>query len=238
LGSRREIEGWIRQGRLVVGNKPAQLGDKLNGDESVFLDGRLIGTQKKLKPVIECLAYHKPIGEITTRKDPEGRATIYDRFKAPRYGRWISVGRLDINTSGLIILTTDGELAHRLMHPSYEIARSYAVRVLGRLSRSHITKLKEGVEIGEGEGVARFSSIKPSGGTGANAWYNVTLHEGRNREVRRLFEALGVTVSRLLRIAYGPIDMGDLKRARFRVLAKEEVMSLYSAVGLGIDDLS
>ena len=232
LGSRREIEKWIRQGRLVIGNKPAQLGDKLNGDEAVFLDGRLIRAQKKLQPIVECLAYHKPIGEITTRKDPEGRATIYDRFKAPRYGRWISVGRLDINTSGLIIMTTDGELAHRLMHPSYEIARSYAVRVLGRLSRIQIANLKEGVDIGEA--VARFSAIKANGGTGANAWYNVTLHEGRNREVRRLFEAVGVTVSRLLRIAYGPIDMGDLRRGRFRVLAKEEVASLYTAVDLTI----
>ena len=236
MGSRREIEGWIRQGRLLIGNKPAQLGDKLSGDESVFLDGRLIGISKKIKPVVECLAYHKPIGEITTRKDPEGRTTIYDRFKAPRHGRWISVGRLDINTSGLIMLTTDGELAHRLMHPSYEIARSYAVRILGRLSRRQIVSLKEGVDIGEG--IARFSAIKPSGGTGANTWYNVTLHEGKNREVRRLFEAIDITVSRLLRIAYGPIDMGDLRRGKFRMLSKEEVISLYSAVNLAMSDPS
>jgi 23S rRNA pseudouridine2605 synthase len=236
LGSRREIEKWIRQGRLLIGNKPAQLGDKLNGDESIFFDGRLIRAPKELKPVVECLAYHKPIGEITTRKDPEGRATIYDRFNAPRHGRWISVGRLDINTSGLIILTTDGELAHRLMHPSYEIARSYAVRILGRLSRRQIASLKEGVNIGEG--IARFSVIKPSGGTGANTWYNVTLHEGKNREVRRLFEAVDITVSRLLRISYGPIDMGDLRRGKFRVLSKEEIMSLYAAVDLAIGDSS
>lgn len=236
MGSRREIEGWIRQGRLLIGNKPAQLGDKLSGDESVFLDGRLIGISKKIQPVVECLAYHKPIGEITTRKDPEGRTTIYDRFKAPRHGRWISVGRLDINTSGLIMLTTDGELAHRLMHPSYEIARSYAVRILGRLSRRQIVSLKEGVDIGEG--IARFSAIKPSGGTGANTWYNVTLHEGKNREVRRLFEAIDITVSRLLRIAYGPIDMGDLRRGKFRMLSKEEVISLYSAVNLAMSDPS
>ncbi|MBH97867.1 MAG: 23S rRNA pseudouridylate synthase B [Rhodospirillaceae bacterium] len=230
LGSRREIEKWVKQGRLMIGNKTAQLGDKLHGNESVYLDGRLVGSQRSKHRKSQCLIYHKPIGEVCTRKDPDERSTIFDHLQEPRYGRWINVGRLDINSSGLIILTTDGELAHRLMHPSYEISRIYAVRVLGRLSRNQIEKLIEGVKI---EGfIGQFNSIKPRGGSGANYWYEVTLTEGKNREVRRLFEAVGITVSRLLRIAYGSIEMGELRRGKWRLLTREESAVLYKSVKL------
>ena len=210
VASRREVERWIKQGRLVVGDKPAQLGDQLSGNERVFLDGRL----------------------LRIRKDPEGRSTIFERLKPPRHGRWISVGRLDINTSGLLILVTDGELAHRLMHPSYEISREYAVRVLGRISRQQMKRLQEGVELEDG--LARFDSIVANGGTGANAWYSVTLHEGRNREIRRLFQALEIPVSRLLRIRFGPIALADMRRGTTRMLGIQELKQLYNSVDLSL----
>lgn len=233
VASRREVERWIKQGRLVVGDKPARLGDQLSGEERVFLDGRLLrihtpGTQKA-----QSIAYYKPAGEITSRKDPEGRPTVFDRVKPPRHGRWVSVGRLDINTSGLLLLTTDGELAHRLMHPSYEIPREYAVRILGRLSRQQMQRLRDGVELEDG--LARFDAIVASGGEGANAWYRVTLHEGRNREVRRLFEALEVPVSRLLRTRFGPIELGNMRRGLSRRLEGPELKSLYRSVKLSLD---
>ena len=180
----------------------------------------------------ECIAYYKPSGEITSRKDPEGRSTIFERLKPPRHGRWISVGRLDINTSGLLILVTDGELAHRLMHPSYEISREYAVRVLGRISRQQMKRLQEGVELEDG--LARFDSIVANGGTGANAWYSVTLHEGRNREIRRLFQALEIPVSRLLRIRFGPISLADMRRGTTRMLGIQELKQLYNSVDLSL----
>lgn len=233
LASRREVERWIKQGRLVVGDRPARLGDQLSGDERIFLDGRLLRVHSPSPQTAESIAYYKPAGEITSRKDPEGRPTVFEQIKPPRRGRWVSVGRLDINTSGLLLLTTDGELAHRLMHPSYEIPREYAVRILGRLSRQQMKRLQDGVELEDG--MARFDAIAASGGEGANAWYRVTLHEGRNREVRRLFEALEVPVSRLLRTRFGPIELGNMRRGLSRGLEKQELRSLYSAVDLPVD---
>jgi 23S rRNA pseudouridine2605 synthase len=232
VASRREVERWIKQGRLVIGDKPAQLGDQLSGNERVFLDGRLLRIRSPNERVVECIAYYKPSGEITSRRDPEGRPTIFERLKPPRHGRWISVGRLDINTSGLLILVTDGELAHRLMHPSYEISREYAVRVLGRISRHQMKRLQEGVELADG--LARFDSIVANGGTGANAWYSITLHEGRNREIRRLFEALEIPVSRLLRTRFGPITLADMRRGTTRVLGIQELKELYNSVDLSL----
>ncbi|MED5534612.1 MAG: pseudouridine synthase [Pseudomonadota bacterium] len=233
VASRREVERWIRQGRLVVGDKPAQLGDQLDGDERVFLDGRLLRIRSSSECAVECIAYYKPSGEITSRKDPEKRPTIFERLKPPRHGRWISVGRLDINTSGLLILATDGKLAHRLMHPSYEISREYAVRVLGRISRQQMKRLQDGVELEDG--LARFDSIVANGGTGANAWYSVTLHEGRNREIRRLFESLEIPVSRLLRTRFGPIALADMRRGTTRVLGIQELKQLYNSVDLSLN---
>jgi 23S rRNA pseudouridine2605 synthase len=230
-GSRRQIERWIAEGRIVVNGKTAQLGDRLVGTERVRLDGREI----RLGPVRgrvrhEHLAYHKPAHEITTRDDPEGRPTVFESIPEPRHGRWISVGRLDVTTSGLLLLTTDGELAHRLMHPSYEIKRQYAVRLLGTPTDSQLQALRDGVELEDG--VARVESIEPRGGSGVNVWYELTLREGRNREVRRLFEALGITVSRLIRIGYGPIALERLRRGQSRFLSDSERAALYAAVGL------
>ena len=233
LASRREIERWIRQGRLVIGSKPARLGDQLSGDERIFLDGRLLRVDLHAERLSETIAYYKPAGKVTSRKDPEGRPTVFEEVKAPRRGRWVSVGRLDINTLGLLLLTTDGELAHRLMHPSYEVPRQYSVRILGRLSRRQMAELLGGIELDDGP--ARIDSITPSGGSGANAWYRVTLHEGRNREVRRMFEALGVPVSRLLRTRFGPIDLADMRRGTQRVLEAQELKLLYAEVGLSFD---
>jgi len=233
VGSRREVERWIRQGRLIVDNKPAELGQRLGGREKIFLDGKPLRIASGGRRRRQFLVYYKPAGEITSRKDPDGRATVFDRIRPPRHGRWVTVGRLDINTSGLLLLTSDGELAHRLMHPSYEISREYAVRLLGRLSREQVRQLKEGVKLEDG--MARFDEISSSGGSGRNLWYRVTLHEGRNREIRRVFEALDIPVSRLIRVRYGPIQLGDLHRGESRPLRPQEVESLYRAVNLRSD---
>ncbi len=230
VGSRRQIEGWIKQGRIIVDGKPAQLGDRLCGHEKILLDGRPLRVSAAKDRRNYFLAYHKPVGEITSRVDPEGRETIFDEIRPPPRGRWITVGRLDINTSGLLLLTTDGELAHRLMHPSFEISREYAVRLLGILTSEQRGALLDGIELDDG--VARFDEIDEEGGSGANTWYRVTLHEGRNREVRRMFETIGVPVSRLIRVGYGPVRLGRMRRGETRRLSGEEIRALYTAVGL------
>ncbi|MDE0003838.1 MAG: pseudouridine synthase [Rhodospirillaceae bacterium] len=232
VASRRQVERWIRQGRLVVGDIPARLGDQLSGDERVYLDGRLLHLPAAIGPA-QCIAYYKRVGEITSRRDPEGRPTVFQQVRPPRRGRWIAVGRLDINTAGLLLLTTDGQLAHRLMHPSYEIPRRYAVRILGRLSTAQLKLLREGIELDDR--VAKFDSIAVHGGTGANVWYRVSLHEGRNREIRRLFAALEIPVNRLLRTDYGPVRLGDMHRGASRHLTASERESLYGVVGLRSD---
>ena len=228
LASRREVERWIRQGRLVIDGAPARLGGTLSGGERIALDGRLL--RLKAEDPARCTAYYKRVGEVTTRRDPEGRPTVFLKLPPPRRGRWIAVGRLDINTAGLLLLTTDGELAHRLMHPSYEIVRSYAVRILGRLSMQQIRRLREGIELDDG--LARFDAVEAHGGSGANAWYRVRLHEGRSREIRRMFAALEIPVSRLLRTDYGPIALGAMRRGESRALQGTEFAALYEAVGL------
>ena len=229
VASRREVERLIRQGRLVVGKVPAKLGDKLAGGERVYLDGCLLHLPATTGAA-QCIAYYKRVGEVTTRRDPEGRPTVFQQVKPPRRGRWIAVGRLDINTAGLLLLTTDGQLAHRLMHPSYGVVRRYAVRILGRLSTAHLKQLREGIELEDG--IAKLDSIAVDGGSGANAWYRVSLHEGRNREIRRLFAALDIPVNRLLRTDYGPVSLGDLHRGMTRRLSAVEVGALYGVVGM------
>ena len=231
VASRRQVERWIRQGRLVVGDIPARLGDQLSGNERVYLDGRLLHLPAAIGPA-QCIAYYKRVGEVTTRRDPEGRPTVFQQVRPPRHGRWIAVGRLDINTAGLLLLTTDGQLAHRLMHPSYEVRRQYAVRILGRLSTGQLKQLREGIELEDG--VAKFDSIAMHGGSGANVWYRVALHGGRNREIRRLFAALGIPVNRLLRTDYGPVALGDMHRGMTRQLTGSELEAVYGAVGLGV----
>lgn len=210
-GSRREIEDWIREGRIRVNGKPAQLGDRIDTADRVQLDGHAIRPFERTPSRRRVLLYHKPEGEVTTRSDPEGRPTVFDRLPNLRNGRWIPVGRLDINTSGLLLLTTDGELAHRLMHPSSEVEREYASRVMGVVDAETAARLTEGVELEDG--LAHFERLLDGGGDGANHWYHVVLREGRNREVRRLWESQGFMVSRLIRIRYGPVELPRSLRA-------------------------
>jgi 23S rRNA pseudouridine2605 synthase len=205
LGSRREVETWIAAGRLKLDGRVARLGDRAGPGTRIELDDRLL----ELKPAAaqpRVLLYHKPDGEMVTRSDPEGRPTVFQRLPAIPGGKWVAVGRLDINTAGLLLLTDSGELANRLMHPRYEVEREYAVRVLGALSTENRTKLLSGVPLEDG--IGRFDRLEPSGAAeGANRWYRVVLREGRHREVRRLFEAVGHKVSRLLRVRYGPVSL-------------------------------
>lgn len=229
-GSRREIESWIEQGRIKVNRQLAKLGDRITPDDFVQLDGKPL-TRLKKSVASRVIAYHKPVGEICSRNDPEGRPTIFKNLPEVHNGRWIAVGRLDYNTSGLILLTTDGELANRLMHPSQEIEREYAVRVLGKVSDETLQQLQQGVELEDG--MASFDRILDSGGQGSNHWYHVLLKEGRNREVRRLWEAVGHTVSRLTRIRYGNIELGRrLKPGQAADIQKSEIDKLYQLVGM------
>jgi 23S rRNA pseudouridine2605 synthase len=204
-GSRREIEQMIADGRIRVNGHVAQLGERVEGEADVRIDGHKVVVKDESSMVCRVLMYHKPEGELVTRKDPEGRPTVYDRLPKLHGARWIAVGRLDVNTSGLLIFTTDGELANRLMHPSREIEREYAVRVFGEVAPHHLHNLRGGVKLEDGP--ARFRRIVPTGGEGMNQWFHVTLTEGRNREVRRLWESQGLQVSRLIRVRYGDVTM-------------------------------
>jgi len=231
LGSRREIETWIRAGRITVNGTPASLGVSIDARDQVHIDGRPVAQSAGTADTPRTLVYHKPAGELTTRRDEAGRPTVFDRLPRLRLGRWISIGRLDFNTSGLLLLTTDGELAHRLMHPSWEIEREYAVRVLGKVDDAVIGRLLAGVELADGQ--AAFSSILEAGGQGANHWYHVIVREGRNREVRRLWESQGIQVSRLIRVRYGPVPLpAGLRAGRTRELEGSELAALYAAVRL------
>jgi len=231
LGSRREIETWIAQGRVQVNKQIATIGTRVSLNDQISLDGRLIKTEKLQQPPQQILCYHKPVGEVCTRRDPEGRPTIFARLPSPKYGRWISIGRLDCNTSGLLLLTTDGELAHRLMHPSYGMEREYAVRILGQVDEAMLQRLSEGVSLDNK--LARFTHIADAGGVGANHWYHVTLTEGRKHEVRRLWESQGVTVSRLIRIRFGPIHLPPgLKTGDLVELPTQQQQVLLQSVGL------
>ena len=231
VGSRRQIEGLIAAGRIVVHGRRAKLGERLSGGERVFLDGRSVKLPADSAAAAHGhLAYYKPAGELTSQSDPQGRERVFEALPRPRRGRWINVGRLDLNTLGLLLFTTDGELAHRLMHPRYRVPREYAVRVLGAVNAAQVRTLKSGVELDDGR--ARFDAVERSGGSGKNIWYHVTLHEGRNREVRRMFEAVGLTVSRLIRVRYGPVELGALHRGETRTLSMTETMALYRAVRL------
>jgi 23S rRNA pseudouridine2605 synthase len=230
LGSRRQIERWIEAGRLTVNGRSAVLGERVEEGSRIVLDGRPVPLTD-IAPKARVLLYHKPEGEMCTRTDPQGRPTVFDKLPRLRHGRWISVGRLDFNTSGLLLLTTDGELAHRLMHPSHEVEREYAVRVLGPVDEAMLAHLKRGVRLEDGP--ARFDDIVDAGGTGANRWYHVVIKEGRNREVRRLWEAVGVAVSRLIRVRYGDIVLPrHLRRGRAEELDKDTAAELYRSVGL------
>ncbi|HHJ1277532.1 23S rRNA pseudouridine(2605) synthase RluB [Proteus mirabilis] len=206
-GSRREIEGYLQEGRISIDGVKAKLGDRIdaNSTAKIRLDGRILSIREAQKDVCRVLVYYKPEGELCTRSDPQGRPTVFQRLPRLNSARWIAVGRLDVNTSGLLLFTTDGELANRLMHPSREVEREYAVRVFGEIDDAKIRQLTRGVQLEDGP--ASFRSVSYRGGEGINQWYNVSLTEGRNREVRRMWEAVGVQVSRLIRVRYGDIDL-------------------------------
>lgn len=231
-GSRREIEAWIAAGRLSVNGAPARLGDRARPGDVLALDGRTLAwTSGGAAPRV--LLYHKPDGEMVTRSDPEGRPTVFQRLPPIPGGKWVAVGRLDINTAGLLLFTDSGELANRLMHPRYEVQREYAVRVLGVLQPAERQQLLAGVVLEDG--MARFDKLEPSGAVeGANRWYRVTLREGRNREVRRLFEALGRKVSRLLRVRYGPVELPrELRPGQCMELDQHSVAEIVKAAKSG-----
>ena len=226
LASRRQIEVWLKEGRISINGQIAKLGDRITQDVKVRVDGREINLIKSANKKTRVLLYHKPQGEICSRNDPEKRPTVFDRLPLLRNGRWISVGRLDFNTSGVLLLTNDGELANRLMHPSKEIEREYAVRIQGQVTETMLKTLKKGVIVDE-KGPAHFEQITDAGGEGTNHWYNVLVKEGRNRIVRKLWESQGVIVSRLIRIRFANITLPrSLRRGKWVELEKEEVASL------------
>lgn len=227
LGSRRTVEEWIRAGRVSVAGRVAQLGDRAGPEDDVRLDGRRLSLSPLDLNTREVLLYYKPVGEVTTRSDPQRRPTVFERLPEPANGRWITVGRLDVNTAGLLLLTTDGELAHRLMHPSGEVEREYLVRLRGQPGPQVLRQLLRGVALEDGP--ARFDRIVAGAGENhaedlGHSTFRVVLHEGRNREVRRLWNAVGFEVSRLLRIRYGPVELprdmrpGNARRAEPAVL--------------------
>jgi 23S rRNA pseudouridine2605 synthase len=225
LGSRRQIEEWLRQDRISVNGTIAKLGDRMTTDDKVRVDGREINLIKSHAQKSRVILYHKPEGEICSRNDPEGRTTIFENLPMLRNGRWISVGRLDYNTSGVLLLTNNGELANRLMHPSSNIEREYAVRIQGQVTAEMLNKLKKGVRLEDGP--AHFEQIVDAGGEGTNHWYHVLVKEGRNRMVRRLWESQGVVVSRLIRIRFGNITLPRLlRRGKWAELTMDEIARL------------
>ncbi|QEH08698.1 23S rRNA pseudouridine(2605) synthase RluB [Histophilus somni] len=232
-GSRRTIEAMISANRISIDGKMATLGDRvdIHSGVKIRIDGHIVNLTQAQKEVCRVLLYYKPEGELCTRHDPEGRATVFDRLPRLNGSRWIAVGRLDINTSGLLLFTTDGELANRLMHPRHEVEREYAVRVFGEVDDAMIARLRKGVQLEDGP--ANFTSIKATGGQGMNQWFDVTLIEGRNREVRRLWESQGIQVSRLIRIRYGNIKLTkSLPRGGWEEMDLTNINYLRKLVGL------
>jgi 23S rRNA pseudouridine2605 synthase len=231
-GSRRQIEQWIRSGRLTINGRVATLGAQGAEDADIRLDGRPLALGALAASTREVLLYHKPAGEVTTRSDPAGRPTVFERLPAPQRGRWVVIGRLDVNTTGLLLFTTDGALAHHLMHPSSQLEREYLVRVRGRPDEAVLDRLKAGVTLEDGP--ARFDRIEPAAprDSRAHTWFRVVLHEGRNREVRRLWQAVGFEVSRLSRLRYGPIGLpADLRPGQWRHLGEAEAARLGTQAG-------
>ena len=236
IASRREVERMIADGRISVDQKPATPGVAVDSKSKIRIDGNLLKTPSEAPQKTRILMYHKPEGELCTRSDPEGRPTVFENLPkiSQGQGRWICVGRLDTNSLGLLLFTNNGELANRLMHPSYEIEREYAVRVMGDVDDQMLRDLSQGIKLEDG--LAKFLSIKKTGGDGINQWYHVVLKEGRNREVRRMFEHFDLQVSRLIRVRFGPVDLPrSVPRGRSRDLTFKEQRQLMQAVGLRED---
>lgn len=232
FGSRRDMETLIESGRITINGQVAQVGAVVDEHDIVRLDSRILHLQFEAE-LPQILLYHKPEGEIVSQDDPEGRATVFDKLPRIKQGKWLAIGRLDMNTSGLLIFTNSGELANRFMHPRYEVEREYAVRILGELTEDQMAQLKNGIELEDGP--ANFESIFPQGGEGANKWYQVVIKEGRNREVRRLFEAFHLPVSRLMRVRFGPINLPPrLKRGTMLKLEQKQVVGLMEWAGLEV----
>jgi 23S rRNA pseudouridine2605 synthase len=224
FGSRRELEEWIAAGRVSVNGVPAHVGQRVGPEDKIRVNGKLAQLKFMLR-LPRVLVYHKPEGEIVSRDDPDGRPSVFAKLPRLKSGRWISIGRLDFNSCGLLLFTNEGGLANRMMHPRYEIDREYAVRVMGEATPEVLERLRKGIELEDG--IASFKVIIDGGGEGTNHWYRVVLSEGRNREVRRMFEAVGLMVSRLMRVRYGPVHLSPrLKRGQCRDLDPEEVQAL------------
>ena len=234
LGSRREMERWIEEGRVAVDGKAAKLGDRVDDRANLAVDGKAL--ERMPAQQARCILYHKPTGEVCTRDDPQGRRTVFQRLPKLKSGRWISIGRLDFNTSGLLLFTTDGDLANALMHPSSNIEREYSVRVMGNVQEDMLKRMTDGVMLEDG--MARFADIQDGGGDGINHWFYVVLMEGRNREVRRLWESQGLTVSRLKRVRYGEVFIpSKVKQGQWTELELKDIKSLYRMGGLAIKDM-
>ncbi|MGH8578641.1 MAG: pseudouridine synthase [Gammaproteobacteria bacterium] len=225
LGSRRALERWIQAGRVTVNGRIAHLGDSASAGDRIRVDGKLLARRLLRTQAVRVLAYHKPAGLVSSRVRQSGCASVYEQLPPLPGGRWLGIGRLDIDTSGLMLFTNNGELAYRLMHPTRRIEREYAVRVWGEVSDQTVGQLLIGIELAEG--IARFEGIRYAGGTGRNQWFHCMLSEGRNREVRRLWGSQGCTVSRLIRVRYGPVALEKaLRRGRCRELSADEVAKL------------
>ena len=231
LGSRRQIEGWIEKGELILNDVQAQIGDHVSAGDVVMHHGRKIVIKDLDEKLPRVIMYHKPEGEVCTRNDPEGRPTIFENLPGLKHSRWVAVGRLDLNTSGLILVTDNGDLANKLMHPSSQMEREYAVRILGTVTNDMLKQLTSGIKLDDG--MARFEEIVDSGGEGANHWYHVVLMEGRNREVRRMWEAIGVKVSRLMRVRYANAVLTKSQRpGKCLELSFKQVIELADMVGM------
>lgn len=232
LGSRRDMEALVGSGRITINGVVASVGAGVTSNDVVRLDSRPVHLPFEAE-LAKVLIYHKPEGEIVSQDDPEKRASVFDKLPRVKGAKWIAIGRLDINTSGLLLFTTSGELANRFMHPRYEVEREYAVRIFGELTEGQMLQLKEGIELEDGP--ANFDHISPQGGEGSNHWYQVILREGRNREVRRLFEAFQLPVSRLMRVRFGPINLPPrIKRGMMMELEPKEVINLLEWAGLEV----
>ncbi|ALO46295.1 23S rRNA pseudouridine(2605) synthase RluB [Pseudohongiella spirulinae] len=231
FGSRRTMESWIDEGRVRVNGKVASIGDRVTPEDTIHVDGKKVANMGDDAAMPRVLLYNKPENEICSMRDPEGRPSVYDHLPPIKHGRWVAVGRLDFNTSGLLLFTTDGELANRLMHPSSNIDREYAVRINGDVTDEMIKTLLKGVMIEEH--LCRFTDVQYFAGEGRNRWYHVVIMEGRNREVRKLWESQGVRVSRLKRVRYGPVFIPSrVKKGQFYEMKTAEVVGLYELAGL------